>query len=164
MTTQSKQAKRQTAIIEGISRNLKPSEIASKLSVGKWVVVKDIKKMRYQKNRELEKAYETAEKRRNENKAKPIAVRAEKRFKEMTGMSLEEKTFINMLQYYKPDLLEILNSKDENLAIQRLPSSTKRCLKKHDLITSGWKGSINKKVRKYLRDQDHQIWRKSKYD
>ncbi len=96
------------AILEGISRNMKPSEIASKLSVGKWVVVKDIKKMRYQRNSELEKAYETAKKRRK-NKTKPIAVRAEKRFKEMTGMSLEEKTFINMLHFHKTDLLEILD-------------------------------------------------------
>jgi hypothetical protein len=164
MTTKSKQAKRQTAIIEGISRNLKPSEIASRLSVGKWVVVKDIKKMRYQRNSELEKAYETAEERRK-NKIKPIAVRAEKRFKEMTGMSLEEKTFINMLYFHKTDLLEILESKDENEAIQRLPSSTRRCLKKHEIITSGWGDSgINEKVREYLSDQDHQIWKKSEYD
>jgi hypothetical protein len=164
MTTQSKQAKRQTAIIEGISRNLKPSEIASRLSVGKWVVVKDIKKMRYQRNSELEKAYETAKKRRK-NKTKPTAFHADKRFKEMTGMTLEEKTFINMLHYYKHDLLEILDSKNETLAIQRLPSSDRRCLKKHDIITSGWKDSgINEKVREYLSDQDHQIWKKSEFD
>jgi hypothetical protein len=127
------------------------------------VVVKDIKKMRYQRNSDLEKAYETAEKRRKK-KAKPIAVRAEKRFKEMTGMSLEEKTFINMLHFHKPDLLEILESKNENEAIMRLPSSTRRCLKKHDMITSSWGNSkINEKVREYLSDQDHQIWKKNKY-
>jgi hypothetical protein len=164
MTTQTKEAERQSAIIEGISRNLKPSEIASRLRVSKWVVVKDIKKMRYQRNLELEKAYEIAKKRRKK-KARPIAVRAEKRFQEMTGMTLEEKTYINMLHYYKTDLLEIFDSNNENHAIQRLPSSTRRCLKKHDIITSGWKDSeINEKVRSYLRDLDHDIWEKSEFD
>jgi transposase len=162
MTTQTKQAERKSAIIDGISRNIKPSEIASKLSVSKWVVIKDIKKMRYQGDPELEQAYKTA---KSKKKSTPIAVRDEKRFQEMTGMSLEEKTFINMLHYYKLDLLEIVASEDETLAIQRLPSSSKRCLKKHDIITSGWKDSeINEKVREYLSDQDHQIWKKNESD
>lgn len=164
MTAQTRLAERRPAIIEGISRNMKPSEIASKLSVGRWVIVKDIKKMKYEKNSELEQAYKTAKKRMNKE-TKPIASRAEKRFKEMTGMTLEEKTFINMLHYHKTELLMILNSKNENEAIQRLPSSTRRCLKKHDIITSGWGDSeINEKVREYLSDNDHQIWKKSNFD
>lgn len=164
MNSQTKQAERRSAIIEGVSRNIKPSEIASKLSVSKWVIVKDIKKMRYQGDRELKQAYETA-KSRKKKKTKPIAVRAEKRFQEMTGMTLEEKTFINMLHYYRTDLLEILASEDETLAIHRLPSSTRRCLKKHDIITSGWgESEINEKVREYLSDENHQIWNKNEFD
>lgn len=155
-----KQEKHREIILEGISNSLKTSEIASQLNVDKRIIKNDIQKMKRSQDPELVQAYKTANKREN---TKSDAARAEKKFKDMTGMTLKEKTFINMLYYYRPELLEILKSKDENLAIQELSSSAKRCLKKHGIITKGWrKSEITSETRDYLSNPDHQIWEETK--
>lgn len=158
MTAQSnEQEERRPVILEGLSRNLKTSEIASQLGVKKWVIKRDIRKMRYNRNPKLKQAYKTADEAKEEN-IRSNASRAETRFQDMTGMTLEEKTFLNMLHYYKPELMKILGSNDENQAINKLASSTKRCLKKHGIINTGWKESeITPKALKYLEDPDHKI-------
>ncbi len=158
MTTQSnEQKKRRPVILEGLSRNLKTSEIASQLGVNKWVIKRDIQSMRYNRNPKLKQAYKTADEAKEEN-TRSSANRAETRFKDMTGMTLEEKTLLNMLHYYRPELLKILGSNDENHAINKLASSTKRCLKKHGIIVTGWKDSeLTPKAREYLEDPDHEV-------
>jgi hypothetical protein len=153
------QNKRQTKIIEAIGRNMKISEIASDLKVSKWIILNDIKKMKYYKDPKLIQAYQIAKNGRNP-KTISKATSAENKFQDMTGMTLKEKTFLNMLHYYKPELLKIINSKDENLAIHKLSSSVKRCLKKHDIIKQRWKQSeITTSARKYLMNPKHNIWK-----
>jgi hypothetical protein len=158
MTTQrNDQEKRRPIILEGLSRNMKTSEIASQLGVKKWVIKRDIRKMRYNRNPKLKRAYKTADEAKEKN-MRSKANRAEEKFQDMTGMTLEEKTFLNMLHYYRPELVKILSSNDENPAINKLASSTKRCLKKHGIIVTGWKESeITPKARKYLEDPEHKI-------
>jgi hypothetical protein len=60
------------------------------------------------------------------------------RFQSMTGITLQEKSFRNMIDFNKHELLKILDSKDQNTAISRLPKSIKRTLKNNGIITEGW--------------------------
>ena len=161
ITQLKKQEKRRSTILEGLSRNLKTSDIASQLNVDEWVILNDIKKMKYHKDPELRQAYETANRRKREKK-KFIATRDENTFQDITGMTLQEKSFRNMLHYYKPELLDILNSEDENLAIQKLSSSDKRCLRQNGIITPKLgKSELTLKARECLSDPDHKIWEKN---
>jgi transposase len=150
------QDKRKPAIIKGISRNMKISEIASRLQVHRWMILKDIKSMKRNRDPDLKKAYKTARERKIK---KSVAYRAENRFRDMTGMTLKERTFINMLHYHRSELLKVLKSDDENQAIQKLSSSVKRCLKNNGIITPGWgEFEITSEAREYLSDPDHKIW------
>jgi hypothetical protein len=134
--------KRRPIILKGISIGLKPSEIATQLNVGRWVVKKDIKKMRYYGDSELKLAYKKAQEQIREKKPS-ISSKQNERFREMTGMTLEEKTFQNMIHFYKPELLKILNSNNQADTISKLPKDIRRSLL-HNGIISKFTGEITK--------------------
>jgi len=56
MTTSVEHEKRRLIILEGINGGIENSEIAAKLGVPLWVVRRDLKKMRYNRDPELKKA------------------------------------------------------------------------------------------------------------
>ena len=60
------------------------------------------------------------------------------RFLGLTGMTLQEKSFRNMIDFNKHELLKILKSKDQNAAISRLPKNIRRNLLHNGIITKGW--------------------------
>jgi len=69
----------------------------------------------------------------------------------MTGMTFQEKSFRNMIDFNKHVLMKILNSKNQHAAIMRLPKNTRRTLKNNGIITSGWnKCEITLKTLDYL--------------
>ena len=52
-------------------------------------------------------------------------------------MTFQEKSFRNMIDFNKHVLMKILNSKNQNAAIRRLPKNTRKTLKKNGIITNG---------------------------
>jgi hypothetical protein len=114
------QEKRRSIILKGISKGLKPSEIATQLNVNLRIVTSDLKKMRYQKDPKLKQALKKAQEQIKEKKPSITSIQ-EERFLKMTGMTLEEKTLQNMIHFYKPELIKILQSDDQADAISKLP-------------------------------------------
>ena len=53
----------------------------------------------------------------------------------LTGMTLKEKSFRNMIEFYKPKLLDVLKSSDQHSVINSLPKSAKNTMKKNKIIT-----------------------------
>lgn len=131
--------KRRPVILHGISQDLKQSEIATKLGVNRWVIMNDLRYMQYYGDPELKEAME-AQKHIQEKKRlasireKKYAIHDE-RFQNMTGMTLKEKSFRNMIDFHKRELMKILKSKDQNSAIMKLPKSIIRTLIHNGIIT-----------------------------
>lgn len=130
--------KRRLIILEGIDGGIENSEIAAKLGVPLWVVRRDLKKMRYNRDPELKKAYRKAQE-RVQTKKQIIANSLGERFHRMTGMTFKEKTFNNMMSFYKPELTKIINAENECAAIRDLPNSVRKTLKRNGIIAQGWK-------------------------
>lgn len=146
---------RRPIILEGISQDLKHSEIATQLGVNRWVVMNDLRYMRYNGDPELKQA-QKAQVEVRENKVL-LFTKEKKHFKQnerflsMTGMTLQEKTFRNMIDFNKYELMKILKSEDQHTAIFRLPKSIRRILMHNGIITKGWhKREITVHARKYL--------------
>ena len=151
--------KRRPVILNGLSQDLKQSEIATKLGVNRWVIMNDVRYMQYYGDPELKEAME-AQKQIQEKKhlasirEKKYAIHNE-RFQNMTGMTLKEKSFRNMINFHKRELMKILKSKDQNSAIMRLPKSTRRTLIHNEIITKGWHTrEISSHALKYLPSYD----------
>jgi transposase len=141
---------RRLNILEGINGGLAYSKIAEKLGVHLWVVMKDLKRMRHNGDPELKQANRKAQELIQAKKIS-IANRHDERFQRMTGMTFKEKTFSNMMSYYKPELRKILRSDDECAAIRDLPKSVRRTLKNNGIIAQGWKTpEITAYARAYL--------------
>ena len=106
--------------------------------------------MKYKRDPDLKQAYTDKKKRALTAKLVRAKVRNEK-FKLMTGMTFQEKNFENMVHYYRPELIKILKSKDENEGIMALPKSVQRTLARNE-ITNGFTNSrqISSKARNYL--------------
>jgi len=69
----------------------------------------------------------------------------------MTGMSFQEKSFRNMIDFNKHVLMKILNSNNQHAAIMSLPKSIRKILKNNGIITKGWhKCEIALKTLDYL--------------
>jgi hypothetical protein len=137
-------------ILRGIDQDLSSLEIATKIGVKIGMIKRDIKAMKYREDPELIQAYTDKKNRALAFRQKPAKVR-NARFKLMTGMTFQEKNFENMVIYYRPELIEILGSKDESAAIMGLPKSVQRTLTRNKII-DGLKFSrqISSKARGYL--------------
>jgi hypothetical protein len=146
---------RRPVILEGISQDLKHSEIATKLGVNRWVIINDLRYMRYNGDPELKQAHkakdQTRAKKQSVLTSEKIHAKQNERFLRMTGMTLQEKTFRNMIDFNKYELMKILKSKDQHAAIFRLPKSVRRILMHNGIISQGWhKREITVQARKYL--------------
>ena len=136
--------KRRPIILEGISQDLKPSEIATQLGVNRWVIMTDLRCMRYNGDPELKQAQKAQDQIRAKKQlvltSEKIHAKHIERFLRMTGMTLQEKTFRNMIDFNRQNLMKILKSEDQNTAIFRLPTSIRKTLKKTE---SSLKGGIS---------------------
>ncbi len=129
--------KRRPIILEGIGRDLKHTEIATQLGVNRWVISNDLRLMRSTGDPGLKQAQEAQEQMRVMRQSLSARARND-RFLRMTGMTLQEKSFRNMIDFNRHELMKILNSKDQNAAIMKLPKSVRKPLKRNGIITSGW--------------------------
>jgi hypothetical protein len=136
--------KRRPIILEGISRDLKHSEIASQLGVNRWVIINDLRLMRNHGDTELRQARRAQEqiqtKKQSALMGEKKSVIHNERFLRMTGMTLQERSFRNMIDFNRHELMKILRSKDQNAAIFRLPKSIRKTLVRNGIITKGWHG------------------------
>jgi len=141
---------RRLNILDGINEGFAYSKIADKLGVHLWVVMSDLKRMRHNRDPELKQAFSKAQE-LVKAKKQSVASRPDERFHHMTGMSLKEKTFSNMMSFYEPELVKILESKSECDAIRELPKSVRRTLKHNGIIVKGWRTpEITALARTYL--------------
>jgi hypothetical protein len=147
--------KRRLIILKGISQDLKHSEISAQLGANRWVVMGDIKFMR--RNGDL--GLKRAEKAQVQVRKKKVLLftkgkthfKQNERFLGMTGISLQEKSFRNMIDFNKYELLKILKSEDQHAAIIKLPASIRKTLKNNGIITNRWQDNeITIKTRDYL--------------
>ena len=140
---------RRLIILEGISQGLKHSEIATQLGVNRWVILNDLRFMRNNGDPELNEAQKAQEQIRVNKPS--VASISNERFLNMTGMTFQEKSFRNMIDFNKQVLMKILNSKNQRTAIRSLPKSIRKTLKNNGIITNGWyKCEITLKTLDYL--------------
>jgi hypothetical protein len=142
------ETRRQT-LLEGISQNLNYTEIAAQLGLRRGDLLKDLKAMRLKRDTGLRDAQRTAQAKIHAEK-QVASTRRDERFHGMTGMTLQEKTFQNMVHYYKHELMVILRSKDQDAAIRGLPQSTRRTLMHNEIITKRNRPQITPQARKHL--------------
>jgi len=141
---------RRLVILEGINHDLNSSEIAAKLGVERWIVRKDLKSMKYNRDPELIRAYKDQFTRAIANKRSASKL-SDERFHTMTGMTFQEKTFDNMMNFYRPELIRVIESRDETVAITNLDKSIQRVLKHNDIISGGKnRRRITSKARAHL--------------
>ena len=144
------QETRRLDILKGIIGGFANSKIAAKLGVPLWVVRRDLKRMRYNRDPELKQAYMKAQE-QVQAKKQSVASLPDERFHRMTGMTFKEKTFNNMMSFYKPELRKILKAENECTAIRDLPNSIRKTLKRNGIIAQGWKvPEITAHARAYL--------------
>lgn len=142
------ETRRQT-LLNGISRNLNYTEIATQLGVRRGDLLKDIKAMRRSRDPELRDAQLICQTKVNEEK-QSASKRREERFYNMTGMTLHEKSFQNMVYFYKPELMTILRSRNHEAAIRNLSNSTRRTLMHNGILTKRNKPEITQQARDHL--------------
>jgi hypothetical protein len=140
---------RRQALLDGISLNLNYNEIAAQLGVRRGELLKDVKAMRRSRDPDLRDAQLIGQAKVNEEK-RSVSKRREERFYNMTGMTLHEKSFQNMVYFYKPELMTILKSGDHEAAIRNLPKSTRRTLMHNDILTKRNKPEITQQARDQL--------------
>ena len=93
--------------------------------------------MKYSKDPELKKRYLERDELINLNKHK-LAKKMQSRFLRMTGLTIEEKMFQNMVFFYRTELKKILKSQDESKAISKLSSNIRKTLQRNEILTKGW--------------------------
>jgi hypothetical protein len=149
------QQKRRLDILEGISQDLKPSEISAQLGATQRIIKSDIRFMRRKGDLGLIQA-EKEQVLVREKKALLITkekmhFKQNERFLSMAGITIQEQSFRNMIDFNKYELLKILKSKDQHVAIGKLPKSVRKTLKNYGIITNVYaKGEITLKTLDYL--------------
>ena len=147
--------KRRLIILKGISQDLKHSEISAQLGANRGVLLSDIKYMRRNSDLGLKKA-EKAKIQAHEKKVllitqETIPFKQNERFLSMTGITLQDKSFHNMIDFNKHALLKILKSEDQQAAIFKLSTSIRNTLRKNGIITKRWQDNeITELAQEYL--------------
>jgi hypothetical protein len=141
---------RRFLILEGIREGLSYPEIAAGIGVDRFQVMSDVRTMHYNRDPMLKQAQLDRDKRVKASKATLDGV-GEERFNSMIGMSVQEKNFQNMVSFYRPELMKILQSGDEGVAIMGLAKSVQKILV-HNEIIGGRKSNrrISLKAREVL--------------
>ena len=149
------QGKRRLDILEGICQDLKNSEISAQIGATQGIIKSDIRFMRRNGDLGLIQA-EKAQVLVREKKALLITkekrhFKQNERFLSMTGITIQEKSFHNMINFNKHELLKILKSKDQHIAISKLPKNIRKTLENNGIITKAWrKSEITLKTLDYL--------------
>jgi len=144
-------------ILNGVSQDKKYSEIAKELGISRWTVKKEVIKMRYNSDPKL-KAAKKSQKRVQKEKlekmrAKMNYFKQNKKFLKLTGLTLKEKTFRNMVEFYQEELLDALKSSDQGTIISNLPKNIRNTLKKNDIITdTSHSKELTLKAESYLKE------------
>jgi|WetSurMetagenome_2_1015567.scaffolds.fasta_scaffold75552_4 hypothetical protein len=142
---------RRLMILKGIRQNHTNIEIAADMGVKRWTILNDLRAMSYHKDPELKQAYLDKETRQLASKQSTLTLRDEK-FERMTGMSLQDKNFENMIEYYRAELQLIRKSKDECNAITGLSKDIRKTLKRNEILTGNRsRVTLTAKARDYLR-------------
>ena len=145
---------RRMMILKGINQDHSNVEIATEMGVRKWIVLNDLRAMKYNKDPELRQAYLDKETRAHAYTRAQTNLRDE-RFRHMTGKTFQEKNFENMINYYKTELQAIYKSRDERVAISGLSKNIRKTLKHNDITTGhGCREHLSEKVREYLHSSD----------
>ena len=144
------QETRRLGIIDCINKGYGASEIATRLEVPFWTIIRDLKRMRLNKDSGLEEAYSHFREQARIKK-KITASLPDEKFHSMTGMTFQEKTRNNMMFFYRYEIRKIIKSENEGDAIRELSNSVKKTLKRNGIITTGWKClQITEYARAYL--------------
>ena len=141
---------RRLAILKGIGQDLNILDIASQLGVNKCLIMSDLRYMRYKKDSELKQAYEDRFARILANKRSLTKIRNGK-ICLMIGMTIEEKNFENVVNFYRSELMKVLESKNEGSAIKGLSHSVRKSFENNEIID--WRTNnrlISPKARAYL--------------
>ena len=141
---------RRYTILEGISKDLSYSDIAAELGVNKWIITSDIRKMQHERDPELKQMYQK-KKELIMAKKQMSAQKRDNRFYGMTGMTIDEKMFQNMINFHKPELKKVMGSKNESKAISKLSKNVRKTLQTNKIIIRGCgKYEITPKARDFL--------------
>ena len=126
-------AKRRKAILDGIVMNYSYNEIAGRIGIRRRVLIRDINAMRRVRDPEFLEAEREAEAKVDAEKDARSQT-FDDDFFELTGMTLREKTFQNMVSFYRPELIKVLGSDDQLAAIRKLPGSVRRTLMRNNIL------------------------------
>ena len=150
MNTNEGRDARRLDILEGLNKGLSHEKIAEKMGIQPRMLRRDLKWMRRIKDPELRQIQKNAATKAIVDKEEN-ANRAGERFKRITGMTFQEKTFNNMISFYEPEIRKIMRAKEQDVAIRCLPSSVYRTLKRNGIIASGWKTlQVTQRARNHL--------------
>ena len=126
-------AKRRKAILDGIVMNYSYNEIAGRIGIRRRVLIRDINAMRRVRDPEFLEAEREAEAKVDAEKDARSQT-FDDDFFELTGMTLREKTFQNMVSFYRPELIKVLGSDDQLAAIRKLPGSVRKTLMRNNIL------------------------------
>jgi hypothetical protein len=149
MKNKSEDDQKRKALLDGISQNISIVDISHQTGITHRELVRDIRNMRRKNDPDLLEAQNIAEA-ENDEKKKVASQRHDKAFFEMAGLTLQEKTFQNMIFFYKPELNQILSSRDQDAAIRKLPTSVRKTLVKNNILTRRGKLQVSQIAIKYL--------------
>jgi IS30 family transposase len=150
MNTKENRDARRLDILDGLNKGLSHEKIAEKMGIQPRMLRRDLKRMRHIKDLELRQIQKNSEAKAIVDKEEN-ANRAGERFKRITGMTFQEKTFNNMISFYEPEIRKILRAKEQDVAIRCLPSSVYKTLKRNGIIASGWKTlQVTQRARNHL--------------
>ena len=141
--------KRRQVLLNGIRQNHSYKEMATKLGIRRGDLLRDLKAMRRSGDNELRDAQRIGQAKINEEK-RLVSGRLEERFLNMTGMTLKEKSFQNMVHFHQNELMNILRSGDREAAIRGLPKSTRRTLIHNGILTKRNKPEVTQQARDQL--------------
>ena len=100
----------------------------------------------YQKKKELIKANKQVSAQKRDN-----------RFYGMTGMTIDEKMFQNMIHFHKNELKKVMGSKDESKEISKLSRKVRTILQRNKIINRGCgKYKITPKARDFIKSEQIQ--------
>ena len=124
---------RKQEILDGIRQNLSYKQIACNIGIRRRELIRDIKTMQRIKDPELKMAQSVAEAKLDEAK-KVASKKRDKQFHDFMGMTPSEKSFQNMVYFYKSELTNILDSDDQIAAIRELPTSVRKTLTRNKIL------------------------------
>jgi hypothetical protein len=149
MKNESIQENQRQVILDGISQNVGYTELASQMGISRRKVIREVKTLRRRRDPDLFEAQRAAKARVDEEKLS-ASRRRDERFFNMTGMTIHEKSYQNMVQFYKPEILSILESENQEAAVSEIPQRVRKILRKYDILTGRGYPEISQRAQEQL--------------